>query len=308
VRLAIVIVCAWIEIANAQPTNEAETLFQDGLALFEAGKFDEACAKFELSIKKNPRALGTLMNLGRCNERRGKVATALGLYQEAFDRAGEAGANAARDKAQERIAVLLGQVPVVMLKRKGPPLDGEQLVIGDKVIAPGKTEVQLDPGTHTITLTAPGRLPFQTTVLAAAAKRVEVELPVLEVPKPKTVVRVRSSRRVGGKVTVIGGLTLIVAGSALATYAKLDYDKQLDTNCNVDQPINGMPSCNAKGQARIERDRSLGTVATVFGGAGLVATAVGSYLWFSARGAERTTTVVPGAAPGGATVLLIRRF
>lgn len=304
-----VVLCLLVGIARADapsPTSEAERLFQEGLALFEAKKFDEACDKFEQSIKKNPRALGTLMNLGRCNERRGKVATALALYQEAFDRASESGADVARDKAQERIAVLSGQVPVVVLVRKGPPLEGEKLVVGDKVIASDKKEVQLDPGTYTITLTAPGRLPFQTTVQATVAKRIELELPVLQVPSGKTIVKVRNSRRVGGKVTLIGGVTLVVASSALAAYAKLDYDKQFDANCGVNPPIDGRPSCNEKGQERTERARNLGTIATVFGGAGLVATAVGAYLWFTARG-ERTT-VVPTATPGGASVVLLRRF
>jgi predicted Zn-dependent protease len=70
-KIAIVIVLV-AGRAAAQTPSEAETLFREGLALLEAGKPAEACERFERSILKDPRAIGVLMNLGRCNERAGR--------------------------------------------------------------------------------------------------------------------------------------------------------------------------------------------------------------------------------------------
>ncbi len=253
--------CVLVRVASAQtptPTPEAERLFQEGLALFDAGKVEEACGKFEQSIKKNPRALGTLMNLGRCAERRGKVATALALYQEAFDRASEAGASVATEKAQERITALAAQVPVVVIKRAGAALPSEKLVVDDKVVPSDKTELPLDPGTHTFVLTAPGRLPFETSLNVKVAEKVTLQLPVLELPKVRTVVtRVGSTRRTLGKLLAIGGGGVVLTSGALVLYP----DRCSDRSCRRshrrrDRPHSGRHKWSTRRRSRRKTRRS----------------------------------------------------
>jgi tetratricopeptide (TPR) repeat protein len=309
VRLAIIVVvaCAIARVAVAQAPVEAERLFREGLALFDEGKFTEACEKFEQSIAKDPRALGTLMNLGRCNERRGKVATALAMYQEAFDRASEANATTTRDKAQERIAALAVQVPVVTFKRAAAPLAGEKLVIDDKVVPLTKTELTLDPGAHTLVLTAPGRLPFQQTITLAVSARLAVELPALELPKERTVVkRVGGSpQRALGKIATFGGAGLVVIAGAVTLYARHDYDKQFDdpdgsgpalAHCGAFPDVDGKRTCDEVGQARTDRARNLGTAAQLIGAVGITAAAAGLVLWLTAPTDERATLVPTGSA------------
>jgi hypothetical protein len=317
-RLAVcaVVACAAVRVAAAQPANDADRLFQEGLALFDEGKFDEACTKFEQSIAKDPRAIGTLMNLGRCNERRGKVATALKLFQEAYDRATEANAVGTRDKAQERIAALAAQVPVVIIKHLAPPLDGEKLVVDDAVVPLDKQELNLDPGTHTFVLTAPGRLPWQSPVTVAVSARKTVELPELQVPKNKTVVTRSSTRRVIGKIATFAGVGVVLVGSGLAVYAKHDYEKQFDdpdgsgpliAHCGSFPPIAGKQTCDAVGQSRTERDRNIGTGAGVVSVLGLAAAATGVVLWVTAPGDERAT-VVPTGSASSVGLVLVGRF
>lgn len=113
----------------------AVELFEQGRADLEAGNTDAACKKFEQSLRKDPRAVGTLLNLALCNERQGEVASALALFIEAYDRANEASSVEQRTAAEEHIATLRPLVPFLVLVRTGAPIAGEKLLIDDKVVA-----------------------------------------------------------------------------------------------------------------------------------------------------------------------------
>jgi hypothetical protein len=60
--------------ASAGPTA-AEALFQEGRQLLEEGHVDEACLRLAESYAQEP-ASGTLLNLARCHQTQGKIATA----------------------------------------------------------------------------------------------------------------------------------------------------------------------------------------------------------------------------------------
>src|SRR5689334_19349942 len=75
----------------------AESVFQDGKRLMAAGKYAEACPKFETSQRLDP-GVGTLLNLADCYEKVGRTATAWATFLEAASGSKAAG-NAAREKA-----------------------------------------------------------------------------------------------------------------------------------------------------------------------------------------------------------------
>src|SRR5436189_4245413 len=60
----------------------AEALFQEGRQLLEAGQVDEACLRLAESYWQEP-ASGTLLNLARCHQAQGKIATAWAEYAAA---------------------------------------------------------------------------------------------------------------------------------------------------------------------------------------------------------------------------------
>src|SRR6059036_1944766 len=66
---------------------EADRLFEEGRTLQQSGKLAEACKLFELSHRKDPSAVGTILNLGLCAEQSQLFATAVRYYAEARDRA-----------------------------------------------------------------------------------------------------------------------------------------------------------------------------------------------------------------------------
>jgi tetratricopeptide (TPR) repeat protein len=293
----------------------AVELFEQGRADLAAGKVDAACKKFEQSLRKDPRAVGTLLNLALCNERQGKVASALALFIEAYDRANESSSVEQRTAAEEHIATLRPQVPFLVLSRTGASLAGEKLLIDDKVVALDEKEVAVDPGTHDVTLTAPGRLPFETQVSAKVGARVKLVLPELAIPK-QGVVRVRESwRRSYGKfATITGGVLVVAAGGGLL-YATRRYDAQFEDPDGAGPKLphcgsgpkteGGLETCDRTGKSKVDSARTIGTTSAVVGALGAATLLAGVYLWISAPGA---VVVTPVAGPESAGVSISGRF
>src|SRR5262249_44729364 len=75
----VAIVVAFGATARAEPNRDEA--FRKGRELMKAGRYAEACLQFELSEKLDPE-LGTQFNIAQCDEKTGKLATALALYKE----------------------------------------------------------------------------------------------------------------------------------------------------------------------------------------------------------------------------------
>lgn len=60
----------------------AEQYFNQGRDHWAAGRFQEACAAFQASYEAEA-SLGTLLNLGNCNEKLGNVEAACNAYRDA---------------------------------------------------------------------------------------------------------------------------------------------------------------------------------------------------------------------------------
>jgi Tfp pilus assembly protein PilF len=102
---------------------EADRPFAEGRALLDQGKRKEACEKFDLSIRKDPRAVGTMLNLGLCAEEAGQVATAVRYYTEARARARDQDLKEHQAAAENKLALLAPRVPhlAIVLPASAPP-------------------------------------------------------------------------------------------------------------------------------------------------------------------------------------------
>jgi hypothetical protein len=293
-------ICAGIA-AMASPARaddnvaKADKLFDEGRALM-ASDLHAACEKFEESLKWNSQAIGTLMNVALCDEKLGRVASAYARFAEARDRAREGNMEVHLKAAEEQLAALEARVPHVHVSFATPPLPETQVVIDDQVIADVKAKFPIDPGVHTLAVSAPNRVPFQTKVQVAEGETREVSVP--ELAKPTTV----SSKKTLGKVFVVaGGATMAAGWGVLATLvARHRYNAQFPSHCNETTR-----ECDSTGQSAVESARTLGTVGTVVGFVGLAAAGVGAYLWLRApkegsdTAADRGVTLVPQVDPAG---------
>src|SRR5207249_214803 len=78
---SIAVVLALAHLALAKPSSEADEAFKRGRDLAKTGDYAGACKAFERSQELDPQ-LGTLFNIGQCDEKIGKQATALAAYRE----------------------------------------------------------------------------------------------------------------------------------------------------------------------------------------------------------------------------------
>lgn len=137
----------------AQNRAAADALFNAGRDAMTEGDYELACRKFAESNRLD-RAVGTLLNLGNCEDKRGRLATAWLRYAEALEMLSESDPRYAF--AQRAVEELEPRVPrlIVELAPDAPPetqVHRNRQAIDDVLGVP----VRLDPGSYSILVEAP---------------------------------------------------------------------------------------------------------------------------------------------------------
>jgi hypothetical protein len=288
---------------------EADRLFLEAQTLKEAGQQAEACKKFQEALAKNQNAVGTLLNVAKCSEDAGKIATAVKLYTQARELAREHSLTEHLAAAETRLAAIAERVPrltVAFAER----LDGMKLVIDDVVFptTPGATnDLRLDPGTRHVVVTAPDRLSYSTNVTLVESTAVSVSIPELA-----RAVTVSKARRTVGKILTFSGAGLAVTGLVVGYVANRDYEREVGgpnsmKPCIVDPP-GSKPLCDAEGYQRTGAARQLGNFGTAVGLVGVAALTVGVVLWFTAPAESERVSLVPAIDNESAVITAVGRF
>jgi tetratricopeptide (TPR) repeat protein len=161
----------------AAQNADAEALFSEAERLETSGQLDQACDAFEASNRIEPRA-GTMIRLGQCREKQGRLASAWSAYKDSLTRVKDpkkkAVAEAKVKELEPRLSYLTVLVPDesrvdgLVIKRNGAVLDP---MLWNRA-AP------VDGGSYTISGEAPGHEPWTTSVQVEAEKaKASVEVP-----------------------------------------------------------------------------------------------------------------------------------
>jgi hypothetical protein len=291
----------------------AQALFEDGLQLMGAKRYAEACPKLEESERLDP-ALGTRFRLSECDEAIGRLASAWAGFLEVADLAHAAGQTDRETVARARAAAIEPKLSRVKVEVVQPDTPGLEVAHGSVIVGRGQwgTAVPIDPGTYSITATAPSKKPWRGSVtIAEDGSTATLLVPALDdapteigpSPIPLTVgapLAVTPLDAHPGRGARIAGYTLIGAGAAgviasgvMGLVAKGNYDST-GAHCSA-------TLCDPSGKTTTDGARQLAGAATAVFVVGAVAAVGGVVLVLTApSGARRSSTsaalrVGPGA-------------
>jgi hypothetical protein len=299
--------------ARAADPAAAQTLFDEAKRLMSQRRFAEARDKFAESQRLDP-GIGTLFHLADCEERMGLLATAWATYLEVAAEAKTSGEAPRETAARERATALNPRVPHLTIEpgsERSTP--GLQIMRDGSIIGPAQwnVAVPLDPGPHTVDVTAPGKGSWHTSIDLRSSAAIVTTVPLLaDMPTPPAVasrpgpptsvtqttsaeVPIGASRgtgqRVGGALVGVAGLVGLGVGTYYGVTSLQDH--------NNAQPHCGPAGCDATGVSLRNDARQAGTVSTIAligGGAALL---VGIVVYATAPHSSATTSVAVG--PGG---------
>jgi len=289
------------------PTSrlDAEALSSAAAALVDKGDFAHGCPQYESSARLDPSAR-RFMKLADCQERAGNIASAWMSFGEARDRAIAGGdkvlAGAARDSVK-RLEARLGRIEIVV-----PPdsaIAGLQIRRDGTLVADAVrgVAVPVDPGSHVISATAPGRRPWSTTIgLSAGKTTVSVVIPSLDQASDAATSREPASPSLASEARPAPGDDLVTPGDDLPRPPlSRDQAALLDRD-----PYNTTPveASSVDTELDPQRGSTQRTVGWVLGGAGLASITVGTI--FALRAMSTHDTINEMCTAGNACVTAMR--
>jgi hypothetical protein len=158
----------------------AEKLFQEGLDALGKQDYKLACDKFAGSQKAEA-SVGALINLGKCNEKQGKLASAWSSYKAAVSFAHTKDDKRAED-AQAAATALEPKLSTLKVVAKTPVSGLTFSTDSEKPSDAFNVDLPIDPGEHTIVAAAPGFKPATLKVnIGAERDKQTIEVPELVV-------------------------------------------------------------------------------------------------------------------------------
>lgn len=297
--------------AFADDVKLADEKFDAALKLQEAHDDVGACKLFHEAYDLNPSAIGKILNVAKCEERAGKVATAIHYFSDARDRAREQNEAEAVKAAEERLAILTPRAPHVAIALSETYNADAKLLVANKVVdIATASDVAVDPGEVSIVVSVPGRVSFTKRITIAEGEHKAVAVPKLGYP----VTACRWCRALGKSAVAVGGVSL-AAGVVIGLVSHSRWNSATqgctkngnDLVCDSGKGPNGEPSQID----RVNSARSLGDVGSVFGIAGGVLAVGGAALWFFSPKPEEDSqhvSIVPVVTPDQAGLAAVGRF
>lgn len=281
----------------------AEALFRQGQDLVAEGNYDEACPKFAESQRLDP-STGTLLNLAACHEKQGKLATAWNEFSAALVAARRDQREDRVSFAQERIDAIepkLSRLTILLAEANDVP--GLQIQLNDTQVGRPALGVALpvDPGTHQLTVSAPGKETQSIRVnIAPGPSSNQVSVPHLDdAPQSQATTSTSKTEQVEDRGSERGATQRYVAyglgglgvvglgvGTAFGVIALNKNSQSNDNGCSENL-------CTSEGGKLREDARRAGDVSTVafIAGGALLATAVVLYFTAPKKGKGKTVAL-----------------
>ena len=310
--------------ARAEVTEEkaeAQGLFDIGKKLMLEGKFEEACPKLADSLRIDP-AIGTMLFLADCYESVGRTASAWAEFREAqavAARQMDLRERVARDRANAlegrltKLVIIVSSPAAADLRVKRDGLDVGEALWG--------AAIAVDPGVHAISVSAPNKKDWTTSVtMGLAGSPSSVTVPLLEDalvasapvnPAPAPAYTLPPEPRNAGQTQRLLGISLAsvgVLGIGIGTVTGLLAKSKLDAS-NSGHCEKATNYCDAQGLGMRNTALTEATISTFTVGLGLAALVGGAALYFTAPKRDATVvSLLPSAGPQGGGLALHASF
>ena len=298
--------------AQGKDPAAAVELFQQGREALEAGDFDVACSRFAESQRFDPR-VGTLLNLGHCEEARGHLADAFGYWQQAVHLA-ESTSDPRLEEASQRLHKCEARVPRLVLELSSRAPETVEIRRDGVTVARGVMGVALpvNPGGHTVLVSCPGHAArsYEFQLSEGETKTLELEPGAavkVDTPKPDSrpspkppqpppkkqlpPVSSSSNSRDWGYVLTAVGLAGVTVGAATGLML-MSKDDTIDEHCNADK------RCDEEGAEAASDASTLEPINLVSWSVGIVGLGAGGYLLLTAEPSNGDTTGFAAAVGG----------
>jgi len=263
----------------------AQTLFDDGVRLLEAGHCEqepvtperrptcrEALDKFRRAYAIYPSALGALRNQAFCERGLGMVASAMRDFREVARRAPldpnpskQLWTKPAMDEA-ERLALRVPRITIVV---EQPPARLEVTLDGTPILpAAFGASLPIDPGDHTLVARAPELQEFRQSfeIEEREDKTLHVQLVPVPKEKPRATPKIEASTPILPWIVLGAGVVTTGVGLGLGFAAKSARDSSCDTSVS---PI------RCSDEDGLSRAKSLATASTIVTLSGAAVSLVG---------------------------------
>lgn len=298
---------------GAAEKEMARSLVSDGDRLFEAGEFEAALDRYRAAFDLVPApTVGVEIVKGQVALKQllEAKATAIQVMSSAVEPGEPAVFAAARSDAQRMAQTLDTQIPQLVIQL---PKDVAARVQVDTRTIPASVlhlPLRLNPGVHSLKVTASGRQDFEASIELTESEReqVLVTLKSLELAPVAASPRTRPDAAEGAAeddgAQERGTIALVVAGAGIATGATTGVLALVSANAVERDYCGGGSVCDPAGKSDSERSATYGTIANVsFAIAGAAALYAGWELLFNTTKSPVTvrapTFVVTGLAGSG---------
>lgn len=271
--------------AHARNESGAEMLFQAGRDAMARGDLKEACLKFKESNDVAP-APGTVLNLGNCEEQRGRIATAWEYFTQAMGMLEQL--DPRYTVAERRAQALEKRVPRLIIELAPSAPSASRVYRSGTAVTTLGQPVRLDPGEHTFTVEAPGYEDgeFQLTLEQGEVKTLVVSPGEhIAVPsQPVGIVRDQATDPLPWVLLGTGAVSLAGAG-VLGGLTYMRWNTVKD-HCDLNVEPH---ACDAEGLDAQAQGKTFGIVAASLG-----VVAVASAVLYFTLPTSSSTTVAAG--------------
>ena len=254
------------------------------------------------------RASRSKFNLARCEEDRGKLATAWALYKTVVEQLPAGDERIAT--AKEKVAALDKRAPrIVITLADGAPKD-TKVKVGDMELAAASfgSKLPVDPGEQKLVVTAPGHGARKLTVNVEEGRTEEIEVgPGAPGAPDAASAEGGGGAHAGGSRTfgfVLGGIGVAsLAVGAITGMMALGKKSTGDEHCS-DQ----LELCDQQGIDANDSAKSLATVSTVGWVVGALGVGAGAYFILTSDSSKGETALRTTIGPRGVEAAVVRRW